>query len=195
MKNPFLIGERIYLRGLEEEDLNGNYIKWLNDSQVCRYNSHHRFPYDKEKGRTYIKYTQNTKDALVLAVILKENSSHVGNISLQAIDYINRNAEYAILIGDKDCWGKGYAKEASMIILEHGFMELNLHRIYCGTSSKNKGMQKLAVSLGMTQEGRRKEAIYKNGKFLDMVEYGLLKARFIEILNSCPKKPEEIPER
>jgi ribosomal-protein-alanine N-acetyltransferase len=40
MKNPFLVGENIYLRPLDLNDLRGNYINWLNDSEVCKYNSH-----------------------------------------------------------------------------------------------------------------------------------------------------------
>jgi RimJ/RimL family protein N-acetyltransferase len=35
-------------------------------------------------------------------------------------------------------------------------------------------MQKLALKLGMSEEGRRREALWKNGIFADIVEYGLL---------------------
>lgn len=174
MNSPFLIGENIYLRCLDEKDLEGNYIQWLNDADICKYNSHHFFPYTYEKAKKYIKDVSNLPDALVLAIVLKENDLHIGNISLQNIDYIYRNAEFAIILGEKECWGKGYAKEASLLIIQHGFMELNLHRIYCGTSSQNIQMQKLALSLGMSEEGRRCEAIYKHGQFVDIIEYGMI---------------------
>jgi len=183
MRNPFLIGEKIYLRGLNEKDLEGNYINWLNDPEVCKYNSHHVFPYYMENGENYIKSTYNSKNSLVLAIVIRETNIHIGNISLQKIDYISRNAEFAILIGEKNFWGKGYSKEASTLIITHGFLSLNLHRIYCGTSSDNIAMQKLAIYLGMFEEGRRKEAIYKNGKYSDIIEYGLLRNKFLEDLN------------
>jgi RimJ/RimL family protein N-acetyltransferase len=51
---------------------------------------------------------------------------------------------------------------------------INLHRIYCGTSSENIGMQKLANKLGMIKEGQRKDALFKNGKYLDVIEYGII---------------------
>lgn len=179
MNNPFLIGEKIYLRGLDEKDLEGNYIKWLNDTEVCQYNSHHIFPYNYESAKNYIKNVAKLPDALVLAIILKENDMHIGNVSLQNISYINRNAEFAILMGEKAYWGKGYSKEAAILIIKHGFMELNLHRIYCGTSSDNIPMQKLAISLGMSEEGRRRDAMYKNGRFVDIIEYGLIHTEFL----------------
>ena len=64
--------------------------------------------------------------------------------------------------------------EAGQLLISHAFKNLNLHRIYCGTSSQNIGMQKLALKLGMKKEGERKESIYNNGKFYSIFEYGIL---------------------
>lgn len=180
MRYPFLVGEEIYLRGLSEKDLEGNYIQWFNDAEVCKYNSHHVFPYYRENAENYIKNTFNTQTAIVLAIILKENDLHIGNVSLQDINYINRSAELAVLLGEKDYWGKGCSKEAALLIMRHGFMELNLYRIYCGTSADNISMQKLALSLGMTEEGRRRGALFKHGRYVDIVEYGILSDEFLD---------------
>jgi [ribosomal protein S5]-alanine N-acetyltransferase len=179
MKKPFLTGGRIYLRGLQEKDLEGNYVQWLNDEEVCQYNSHHVFPYSYESAKNYIKNVRQLPDALVLAIVLKETDFHIGNVSLQRIDYVSRNAEFAILLGEREYWGKGLSNEAARLIIGHGFSELNLHRISCGTSSKNTPMQKLAISLGMSEEGRRRAAMYKHGQFVDIIEYGILCHEFI----------------
>lgn len=183
MKNPFLIGDKIYLRGLCRGDLEGSHIQWMNDNEVCKYNSHHTFPYCIDDAESYIKNISNDKSAIKLAVVLKEDDLHIGNISLQNINYINRNAELAILLGEKDYWGKGYSKEATLLLIKHGFMAMNLYRVYCATSSNNIPMQKLAIYLGMTEEGRRREAMFKNGKHIDIVEYGILRDEFINKFN------------
>ena len=169
----FIDGKKIYLRGLQQADLETGYISWLNDPEVCQFNNHNRFPYSAEQSSDYIKNSYN-KSNLILAICEKENHTHIGNISLQCIDWINRNAEFAILLGIKKFWKKGYAKEAGKLIINHGFNELNLQRIYCGTSEKNIGMQKLAAYLNMDQEGVRRKAIFKHGEYLDMLEYGIL---------------------
>lgn len=178
MEKLFLEGATIYLRPLSTDDLAGAYPNWLNDPEVSAHNSHHVFPYTLAQTRGYIESVQNDPQNLVLAVVAKEGDKHIGNIALQRINFIDRNAEYAIVIGDKGYWGKGVAQEASRLLFAHGFNVLNLHRIYCGTSSTNSAMQKLATTLGMQEEGRRREAQYKNDAYVDIIEYGILKEEF-----------------
>ena len=175
---PFLDGTLIYMRDLRKEDVDGPYVHWLNDSEVNEHNSHHVFPYNRAQALHYIESVSGDEHNLVLAIIAKDTEKHIGNISLQNIDFINHSAEYAILLGDKDYWGKGVAKEASLLLIKHGFETLNLHRIYCGTSSKNIAMQKLAAIMGMSEEGRRKESQFANGEYVDTIEYGILKESF-----------------
>ena len=153
-------------------------MSWLNDPEVCEHNSHHVYPYTKAQGQGYIESTSRDDHNLVLAILAKESKKHIGNIALQKIDLLARSAEYAILIGDKDYWGKGVASEASRLILGHGFTALNLHRIHCGTGSTNTAMQKLAGKLGFKEEGRRREAHFKNGVYTDLIEYGMLANEF-----------------
>lgn len=81
----------------------------------------------------------------------------------------------AFLFGERAYWGKGYAYTASDLIIKHAFNHLNMHRLYLGCLIKNKAMKSLALKLGFIQEGIRKSAIYSNGEYSDVVEFGLLK--------------------
>lgn len=174
----FLEGERLYLRPLEPKDAQGPYPGWLNDPEVCRFNSHGRWPSPEGSAAEYIESVRGSRSALVLAMVLREDDRHIGNISLQAIDWIDRSAEFAILLGDRTAWGKGYSKEAAYLICLHGFRELNLRRIHCGTSEDNLPMQRLAAFMGMEQEGRRRGALFKHGEYRDIWEYGVLREEF-----------------
>lgn len=178
MKSAFIEGQNIYLKGLSLEDASESYTHWLNDEEVCRHNGHHYFPNTRAKTESYIAAVSGDSSSLVLAVIEKGEDRHIGNISLQSIDWLARSAEFAILFGEKQYWGRGLAKEAGDLILAHGFNQLNLHRVYCGTSEDNTGMQKLALAMGMQLEGRRREAMYKNGGYRDILEYGILRAEY-----------------
>lgn len=173
---PFLEGQRIYLRGLTDADASGDYPAWLNDAEVSRGNSHHVFPYSREAALDYIRQIRQSATSLALAIVLREDHRHIGNITLQSIHPIYRSAEFAVLIGDKAGWGKGYGLEAGRLVCRHGFEALNLHRIYCGTFADNVGMIGLAHALGMKEEGRRREAAFKEGKYIDIIEFGLLGA-------------------
>lgn len=170
----FIDNDSIYLRGLIINDLEGDYVNWFNDQEVNEHNSHHRYPMSVDKLKSYILDLNGNEHKLVLAIIRKKDHKHIGNICLDDIDFINRSANLTIIIGAKDAWGCKIGEKAGEMMLEHGFMTLNLQRIYCATSSRNKGMQKLAIKLGMVQEGVRRKAQFKGGNYDDMIEYGIL---------------------
>jgi ribosomal-protein-alanine N-acetyltransferase len=178
MKDPFLVGEKVYLRPINERDLNATYREWFNDEEICRYNSHHRFPNYDENMHDYYERVIKLRENLVLAICDKKTDAHIGNIALENIDTLNQNAEFAILIGDKTHWGKGVGTAAAQLILKHGFGELNLHRIYCGTQEDSVGMRKLAASLGFKEEGVSRKAIFKGSSFKDVIHFGLLRDEF-----------------
>lgn len=157
------------------------YLNWLNDPEVNRYTSRGAYPVTEAEARRYVETCQSP-ERIVLAILLNyksHNATHIGNISLQKIDMLNRSAELAILIGSKNLQRKGYGLAAAKIICQHGFKQLGLNRIYCGTHQDNIGMQKLAEKLGMKKEGQSRQAFFKNGKFADIIHYGLLKEEFI----------------
>jgi len=185
-RDAFLIGQRIYLRALRDEDADGPYAGWFNDEEVCRGNSHHVRPYTREAALAYIRETRGRKDCLVLAIALIDGAPHVGNVALQNIDPIARSAEFAIVIGEREAWGKGVGKDAAGLIVRHGFTALNLNRIHCGTLESNEAMRRLALDLGMREEGRRRQAAFKDGGFVDVVEFGVLRAEFSTRTTSEP---------
>jgi RimJ/RimL family protein N-acetyltransferase len=169
-----LDSQRIYLKKLSLEELNGNYVSWLNDPEVCRFNAHGESEYTQEKATDFIQSLAGDTAREVWAVYLKQPHVHIGNIALQSIDLKNKNAEIAYLFGEKEYWGKGYAMEASVLLLRRGFEELKLHRIYFGTHIENLQMQRLGEKLGFVKEGILKDAQFKFGKYNDVVIFARL---------------------
>lgn len=178
----FIEGKRMYLRQLQASDAEGPYPTWLNNARTCMGNSHHIFPYSRDAARHFIENVGQGRDSLTLAMVLNDSNQHIGNIALQSIHNINRTAELSILIGDQDAWGKGYGKEAFLLMMAHGFNCLNLHRISCGTFSENHAMKVLALAVGMSQEGVRRQAVFKEGKYLDVFEYGILAEEYFAMV-------------
>jgi [ribosomal protein S5]-alanine N-acetyltransferase len=172
--STFLETPNYLLRTLTAADVDGNYLHWLNDAEVVRYNSHGRFPQTAETLKNYVQSVSQQTGQLVLAVVDRASGQHIGNISLQQISWVDRSAEIAFLLGEKDFRGKGVMFEAGAKLIEHAFRTLNLHRVYCGTSSENQAMRKLALKLGMAQEGVRKEAIFNGGNYHDLIEFGII---------------------
>lgn len=174
----FLVGQRIYLRAVNEDDAKGPYLGWFNDELVCQGNNHHIFPFTKHDALMYIQNVGNAGKELILAIVFYEADQHIGNIALQRIHPIYRSAEFSIIIGDSNFWGMKLGLEAGKLVCDHGFFTLNLNRISCGTFETNLAMQRLAHSLGMKEEGRRRKAAFKNGRSIDIIEYGVLRDEY-----------------
>jgi ribosomal-protein-alanine N-acetyltransferase len=173
----FLEGETVHLRPLTEADLSDRYLQWLNDEEVTRFNSHGIFPNTYDKMRRFYDSIDPQK-IVVLAIIDKKSKMHVGNVSLQGINWINRSAEFAMLIGEKEFLSKGIGTEVGKLIFQYGFERLNLHRIYSGTVDGYPAVRRLVEKLNMKEEGRRREAIFKFGAYHDLIEYGILRSEF-----------------
>jgi ribosomal-protein-alanine N-acetyltransferase len=165
--------EKVGLRRIEEDDDFSNYHKWFNDQEINKYTSHAIFPMTMNMIKLYL--ADLPQNVFHLSIYEKTGSVHIGNISLLQIDNLNQHAELAIVLGEKDFTGKNYSYRACSLLLDHAFKRMNLNRIYCSTSEFNIGMQKLALKLGMKEEGRRKQALWFKDKFVDMVEFGIVK--------------------
>jgi [ribosomal protein S5]-alanine N-acetyltransferase len=174
----YQLSKDYFVRPLKEDDLDGPYPGWFEDQDVCRYNSHGKFFYTKAYFQQYVA-DLNKEDRVVWA-ICHVADGHIGNISLQQISFLNRSAEYAIILGDKRHWGRQVGLLASRALLRHGFLKLNLERVYCGTAVTNEGMKKLAIAIGMSLEGTRRRDLFLDGSWVDVVEYGILREEFLQ---------------
>jgi len=174
MEQAFLEGETIYLRGLRQSDVQPGYMQWFNDPVTCQYNSHALFPNNEQRMTEYVDRVQRSTDTVVFAIIEKTGNGHIGNISLQQIDWVSRNAEIAWIIS-REHSGKGFGTEAGKLVIAYAFERLNLIRVHCGTSEHNIAMQKVAEKLGMKKEGVRQKAMYKMGAYVDLIEYGIVR--------------------
>jgi RimJ/RimL family protein N-acetyltransferase len=170
------LNKNYFVRPLAENDLEGPYPGWFEEQEVCRYNSHGKFFKSRAYFRQYLD--EMDKEDRVVWGICHIEDGHIGNVSLQRISFIDRTAEFAIILGDKRHWGKAVGHLAGRKLLEHGFKKLNLERIYCGTAATNEGMKKLALAMGMIPEGTRRKHLFLEGARIDMLEYGILRTEF-----------------
>ena len=112
-------------------------------------------------------------DAVDWAIELKETKKLVGCVSL-AIDKSNSRAEIGYWVGE-EFWGNGYCSEAAVEAIRYGFDIFSLNKISSRHMAENPGSGRVMQKAGMLQEGYLKQHMYKNGKFVDVVVYGILK--------------------
>jgi RimJ/RimL family protein N-acetyltransferase len=178
MQNPFIVGDRIYLRPLEMEDID-SFILWLNDQEVRQYLMRIS-PFNKIREKEFIERLYKDDREIVLGIVLKENDQLIGNIALHGISIPYRQAGLGIFIGDKTCWSKGYGTEALNLMLGHGFDQLNLHRVFLTVLSSNARAIRAYEKVGFKREGVFREHMYRNGKYHDVYYMGILEDEWRE---------------
>ncbi|MCB0785924.1 MAG: GNAT family N-acetyltransferase [Flavobacteriales bacterium] len=113
-------------------------------------------------------------------IIVDGQSAPVGMVYLNRISRVNRTAVTGIMIGDLEHRGKGYASQATILLLDYAFHELGLHSIRANILSYNEASLKLYMSLGFKEEGCQRDAIFKGGRFHDLLMFSILEHEFYE---------------
>ena len=67
---------------------------------------------------------------------------------------------------------------ATQQLLAHGFNDLNLNRIYLTLLPDNERARRMYLRLGFQEEGRQRQAIFKSGRYHDVLEMALLREDF-----------------
>jgi [ribosomal protein S5]-alanine N-acetyltransferase len=178
MRNPFLIGERSYLRFLEESDVNEDYIGWLNNKEVTRYLETGKFPSTALSVKKFLERFSGSSTDLIFGIIAIDTDEHIGNVTLNQINWIHRTAVTGIMIGRESFRGRGYGFEAWSLILEYAFERLGLRRIEAGAVDANMASIATMKKLGFKEEGIRRKHVLVEGEYRDAIKFGLFKEEF-----------------
>ncbi|MDY0385789.1 MAG: GNAT family protein [Methanolobus sp.] len=173
----------VYLRAFELDDYTKTH-SWREDEDILKGIVGKKYFVSSEYEKKWIHDTIFDKKSLKLAVCLKNTDEHIGNVYLNSIDYMNRNCEYGIIIGDKIYWGKGIGSEATLLMLHHAFYELGMIRVYSKQLHRNHSSIRLHEKCGFKKEGVLRKAVFKIGEYQDLSLMSILREDYDEMLKS-----------
>lgn len=178
MYHSFIVGEKVYLRGIERKDLEGPYFQWANDPKVTEY----MFMGLKPNSLVALEEEYNTlmksSNDVAFLVIDKQTDKPIGSAGIYAISWVARTAEYRVMIGEKDFWDKGYGTEIAHLLMEYAFGKLNLNNLWLGVNADNPRAVKSYENAGFVTEGRLRALIYRNGKYYDVIKMNILRDEY-----------------
>ena len=108
---------------------------------------------------------------------IEKDRQVIGQACLKRIRWINHKAEISLFITGQE-QGNGYGRIALEAIVAFGFNRLNLYRLEAEVVDGNVPSMKLMKKLGFTEEGRLREAKFVNGKYHDLLRYGMLRREY-----------------
>jgi RimJ/RimL family protein N-acetyltransferase len=177
----YLVGKKVILRSVEAEDL--EMLRELTNSpdfekMIVGWS----FPVSKKDQQEWYSGIKNDLSRLRYTIETKDDGA-VGLIGLRDIDWKNGSAYgLGMRIAKKEIRTKGLATDAWMTLMRYAFYELRLNRINGSALAYNKASLRVCEKVGFKREGIKRQAVFKNGEFIDEIIMGCLKTDYEELV-------------
>jgi RimJ/RimL family protein N-acetyltransferase len=172
-----LKGSLVRLRPVESSDTERCW-RWMNDKEVTLY-LNHGTPVSRAEQQAWVEKValQTPPPEMTLAIDTLEDR-HIGIISLEGIENVNRLAELGIVIGDREYWSRGYGRDAILTLLRFAFNEMNLNRVWLDVHEDNARAIACYRKCGFIEEARLRQHRYKLGRYRDSLIMAVLRHEF-----------------
>jgi [ribosomal protein S5]-alanine N-acetyltransferase len=118
------------------------------------------------------------ENAQKFPVLLKESNTLIGHIVFHK--YFGDHTYEIGWVFNPKYYNKGYASEAAMAILQHGFENLKLHRIIATCQPENTASFRVMEKIGMRREGYFKKCIPHGDEWWDEYYYAILEEEWVK---------------
>jgi RimJ/RimL family protein N-acetyltransferase len=172
---PILTTDRLTLRPLATDD-GPALFAIFSDPEVVRYWSRSAWT-DMAQADDMLAAAQRDYadgSSLRYGIVVTATNELVGVASLFAFNRDNRRCELGYVLGSRH-WGRGYASEALVPVLEHAFGALGMNRIEADIDPQNIASSRVLEKLAFRREGYMPERWFVHGETADTAFYGLLK--------------------
>ena len=138
-------------------------------------------PITEERHRQWLREMVLSGKCDQFIIVDKAQNRPVGTVFLKEIDREHLRAEYAIFIGEETARGRGIGSEAARLMMDYGFRQLGLNRIYLYVFASNARAIASYRSAGFREEGRLRENYRcKDGNFADVLMMSILRSEWLE---------------
>lgn len=176
---PVLAGPRVALCPLREQD-SPILHTWINDRELVVLSAPYE-PVSEQEHRAWFERVQRKPDAVIFGIRLRETDELIGSCQLNTIHPVHRNAELQIRLGETSARGRGLGREATLLLLEFAFADLELHRVYLHVFAGNAAARQMYARAGFREEGCLSEAARIEDVWIDVLVMGILHRQFVQM--------------
>ena len=175
-------GKLTMLRAIERHDLDA-LLRWSNDAEAMYFwaEPYKTMSRDELDGRYGSGLGGSTGRTHWLLITTRDAAGHgepIGRIGYVDLDRRNRHTEIAIMIGERDYWGRGYGSDALIAYLGYLFHELNLHKVWLRVEEFNERAQRAYAKCGFQRDGAFREHTFLGGRYYDSIIMSILEDDF-----------------
>ncbi|MEJ2747495.1 MAG: GNAT family N-acetyltransferase [Anaerolineae bacterium] len=151
----YLKTKRLFLREFVFEDWTAVYAYQSDPLYLRYYDWIERSEADvREFVQVFLDWQrERPRTKFQLAIIHLADNRLIGNCGIRVNNQAQREANIGYEL-DSRYWDQGYATEAARAILQFGFAELNMQRIWAKCVAENVGSARVLEKIGMRLEAR-----------------------------------------
>lgn len=170
-------GEMVRLRGVQADDWQ-HFCRWDIDSDAERFGWQVWPPKGEEAMREWAREEslKRPTDGNMRLIIETLDGEAAGAISVRP-DARRFSFEYGINLA-REHWGAGYAQEALELVCRYMFGELRMHKVQAYVYAFNARSLSMHRKFGMVEEGVLRKAQFTDGRFWDIVIFGMTADEF-----------------
>ncbi|MBM7566005.1 GNAT family N-acetyltransferase [Paenibacillus sacheonensis] len=179
--NYFWQDDAIRLRATKPEDWEGHYINRFDTPARRLVDCLVELPPTVAEAQAFSESHAGFGSNRLMFTMETLGGVPVGGLNLNSID--ERNGTFSIGIQvDRDHRGQGYGTRAIHILLKYAFFERRLNKFNDAVLEGNEASAAMMRKVGCVQEGVRRQIVYMNGRYMDMILFGLTKEEYVEVL-------------
>ena len=173
-----LEGKKVSLKAVERKDL-PKLLEWRNKKNFKKFFREYRILNINQQRKWFLDVVEGDKKTVMFSIILNKNQQLIGACGLTYIDWVQKNADFSIYIGDKNIYiDNVLALEAGKLLLQYGFSDLCLNRIWAEIYDFDKKKIELFKKLKFVLEGKHRETYWYNNKWHNSLFYSILLKEF-----------------
>jgi RimJ/RimL family protein N-acetyltransferase len=172
-------GHSTKLIAFEEQDINDEYLSWLNDAQLMQYSTQRFMQHTHKSALSYLRDMQASSH-LFFGIYEIGAVKLIGTITAR-LDFHQRVADLGILVGNHQYQGRGLGLDAWKSLSNYLVFHEEFRKICAGTLAENVAMNRLALSAGMKLEATLSEQQIYQGLPADVNLYGKLQRDFVPL--------------
>jgi RimJ/RimL family protein N-acetyltransferase len=168
----FRRGDRVTLRTVEHED--AEFLQRGHNHPDVGVSLGLNRPESEAEAESSIESNEGDPLNVGLVVYLEDGDepTPIGKLSLMDLHYTRPELSYWIL---PEYQGDGYGTEAAEVFVDYAFEAHEIRGLQAQAFAPNEGSIGVLENLGFTHEGTLRDARFRDGEYVDVVWYGLLR--------------------
>jgi RimJ/RimL family protein N-acetyltransferase len=173
-----LRGKTTFLSAIERADL-PFFKAWRNNPDFRKNFREYRELCDDNQSTWYEKSVLNDKNTLMFSIHNSKTNELIGCCGLCYINWVQRFSDLSFYIGKDNLYvDEIYAPDAVDCLLNYGFEEIGLHKIWTEIYEFDEKKIRLLEEIGFKRDGLLRDNYFHDGRWWNSIIFSLLQNEY-----------------